>query len=92
MLDLTTPHDLFSCLEENPTERSVGAFEFEGQEGLALYETNVDTDGLPRVKVIARVLENTSAQDLLVSIQRQGPIDGLGYHADRRDWSLMGAP
>lgn len=91
MLDIATPHDLLTCLEENPAERSVGAFEFEGQEGLALYEASIDTDGFPRVKVIARVLENTAAHALLASLQQSSPIEGLRYDANRRDWSLSTA-
>lgn len=88
MLELTSPTDLIECLQENPQERTIGAFDFDGHEGLAVSEVSLDADGFPRAKVIARVLERSPAHALLEETKNGNGLDGLCFNAHRHDWSL----
>lgn len=88
MLELTCPTDLLECLQENPQERTIGAFDFDGHEGLAVSEVSLDANGFPRAKVIARVLEKSPAHALLEETKAGQPLEGLQFNAARLDWSL----
>jgi hypothetical protein len=88
MLTLTTCKDMLQLLEENAAERTIGRFLFDGEEGLALSETSIDGEGFPRVKVLARVLEGSSADQALYVSQHGDGHAGIVFNPARHEWGL----
>jgi len=88
MLTLTTCKDMLELLQENAAERTIGRFVFDGEEGLALIETSLDGEGFPRVKVLARVAEGSSADQSLYVSQHSDGHAGIVFNPNRHEWGL----